>query len=270
MLESLGLFEYGACAFLDAGEILPVRSAQRLPRGAKSVIAVAFPYFVGQKKERNIAKYAAGRDYHEITLQMLHKACAMLKERFPKEEFVPFCDASPLNERRVAYQAGLGVLGKNGMVIHKRFGSYFFIGEMVTSLALVPNRPVLGLCPGCMACIRACPGKALGENGVEADRCASHISQKKGELDEREQAILRAAHTVWGCDICQDVCPLNQKVAPCALKAFETDLCFCITEENLDALYPDRAFNFRKKSVIQRNLRILSPKAGENTTKSQP
>lgn len=217
MLESLGLFEYGACAFLDAGEILPVRSAQRLPQGAKSVIAVAFPYFVGQKKSATSPNTPPGA----ITTNHpanAHKACAMLKERFPKEEFVPFCDASPLNERRVAYQAGLGVLGKNGMVIHERFGSYFFVGEMVTTLALAPNRPVLGPCPGCMACIRACPGKALGENGVEVGRCASHISQKKGELDEQEQAILRAAHTVWGCDICQDVCPLNQKVAPCALK----------------------------------------------------
>lgn len=159
-------------------------------------------------------------------------------------------------------RAGLGVLGKNGMVIHERFGSYFLWAEMVTTLALAPNRPVLGPCPGCMACIRACPGKALGENGVEVGRCASHISQKKGELDEQEQAILRAAHTVWGCDICQDVCPLNQKVAPCALKAFETDLCFCITEENLDALYPDRAFNFRKKSVISAQFAYTFPQSG--------
>jgi len=269
VLAPLGLGECGACAFADVGKLLPVRSAARIPQGAKSVIAIAVPYFAGEQKERNIAKYAAGPDYHGVIMALLLQACALLQARFAQHAFVPFCDASPIDERRAAYLAGLGVLGKNGMVIHKRFGSYFFVGEIVTTLSLAPNRPVLGECDGCMACIGACPGGAIGANGVDPNRCASHISQKKGELTQWEAALLQRAHTVWGCDICQDVCPLNQAVTPCAPQAFAQGLCFCVTQQNVQELYPTRAFAYRKKTVILRNLRILGPQTGNNKANGQ-
>ena len=157
-----------------------------------------------QKKQEPIAAYAHGRDYH----------ISILKELLAKQiEGQPFVDALPIAERELAAMAGLGFIGKNTMLINPKFGSAFFIGGVLLNkdgLEPVPNitsKP----CAKCRRCIDACPNKALTEDGfLDARKCASYLTiEHKGEFNEEQKEW--AKHSIFGCDICQRVCPYNAK-----------------------------------------------------------
>src|SRR5690606_18939879 len=136
-----------------------------------------------------------------------------LERSFPKESFRAFTDSAPLLERDLAHHAGMGWFGKNSCLIHPRKGSFFLLGEIVTSLQLQgPSTPPPDFCGTCRRCIDACPTQAISEDrSLDAGRCISYwtIEAKKPPPDE-----LRNSFQQWffGCDICQDVCPENQKL----------------------------------------------------------
>jgi epoxyqueuosine reductase len=174
-----------------------------------------------------ISRYAWGRDYHEVLWEKLNALLAVLREQVA-EPFAAraYADTGPVSERILAKYAGLGWLGKNTLLLNQSQGSFFFLGVILTSLDLQPSLapselPPPDLCGGCRKCIEACPTEALVEPYVmDARRCISYLTiELRGGIPlEFREAI---GDNVYGCDICQEVCPHNRKAPTTALPDFQ-------------------------------------------------
>jgi epoxyqueuosine reductase QueG len=202
---------WGVCA-MSGDELLPYA---KLPAGTKSIICAAFPYRLAEKyySGRNIARFAVVRDYHEICGARLENACAELRAIYPGEEFVRYCDNTPLPEVRLAVRAGLGVQGYHNLLITKSYGSWVFLGDIATTATLPALRncePPQVDCAACGACRKACPTAALRPEGFVRTQCVSHITQKKGTLMPEETKAMQRTQSCFGCDVCQEVCPANR------------------------------------------------------------
>lgn len=258
LLTAAGLPCVGGCRF-SAELLLPgVRAAARLPQGAKTIFVALFPYFTGIAPQRNLSLYAALPDYHAIAGAMLEQSCQLLQTTFPAGKFVPFVDASPIREVQAAAMAGLGVIGENGQLLTDEYGSFVFIGEIVTDLDFGCIDAPISHCCGCHACLRACPTGALTADGLQKERCRSHFTQKKGTLTDWEREEIRAGGLVWGCDRCTLACPANRHPRITPIAAFREDVVPVVTAENLDRLLSNRAFAWRGKAVLVRNLSLFS------------
>lgn len=247
----------GACRFSDELVLSGVRSASRLPGESKTLLLALFPYYTGRSEGRNLSLYSVIPDYHDVAGDMMKTACGRLKAQFPDGEFVPFVDASPIDEVTAAVRAGLGVRGKNGQLITEKFGSMVFIGEIVTDIDFgISDFPEKG-CESCGKCIKACPTGALSQSGFEKSLCRSHFSQKKGELTEWEKEQLTSGGLAWGCDICTLACPHNAAPAVTPIERFLRDVQPVADEDNLALLMKNRAFAWRGEKVMRRNLSLL-------------
>ncbi len=245
----------GICSFEDIGELFECRAKTRIPRGAKSVIVYLFPYWLGEEiyKNSNISKYAVPADYHIIAGEYLQKITEDLKKEYPENQFEHFCDNSPVNEVRAAVLCGLGVRGKNGLLINEKFGSFCFIGEIITDLVFEYETFKSADCLNCGLCVKKCPAGALSENGVDKTMCLSDITQRKGELSETQIVLIKNSGCIWGCDVCQDVCPMNKGVSVTPLKEFTESAVVRFSEgDSIDG----RAFGWRPRKVIERNLKL--------------
>lgn len=260
-LEQCTITEYGFASFADVLPLLECRAKARIPQRAKSVIVCLFPYHVAEPRRRNISRYAMVEDYHIVAGNMLKAACERLKSAFPENEFVFFTDNSPIREVSSAVRAGLGVLGKNGLLIHPKYGSFVFIGEIVTDLT-VPGAKANGMCIGCGRCAAACPAGAISPEGIDRERCLSHITQKKGTLTPEEETLVRKGNSLWGCDICQEVCPYNHGIPETEIAAFQENIIPYVDYHEIGELVKTRAFGFRGSGVIRRNYEILYGKQG--------
>lgn len=166
ILSGKEAFPFGICSFEQILPCLECRAKQRIPQDAASVLVCLFPYYTGEHKERNISRYAMVTDYHMIAGEYLNRFCKALQEVFPQNQFEPFTDNSPIREVSAAFHAGLGRRGKNGLILHPKYGSYVFIGEVVTDLVLQPDQPLNpGECIGCGKCQKVCPQGALRSDG---------------------------------------------------------------------------------------------------------
>lgn len=219
---------------------------QKLLARARSAIVVALNYFPHPEPEDlaitslKIARYARGKDYHRFFKGRLNQLCVDLGKTYEHEQFVAFSDSSPVLERDLAYRAGLGWVGKNSCLINPNQGSLFFIGEIYTSLNLTSQREVVhDFCGNCRKCIDACPTTAIQENRtLKATACISYLNI---ELKQSPPLELRPMIKDWlfGCDICQEVCPWNQKVfgenlgqAPVSRDEMIVDLKYLLTTSN--------------------------------------
>jgi len=187
--------------------------------GAKSVISVLFNYFPAQKQSDPegpvISKYAYGKDYHLFVKEKLNDLLMFIQASVSPCHGRAFVDSAPVLERPWARAAGLGWIGKHSLLISKEYGSYVFIGELIIDLELGYDPPFASdLCGSCSRCIEACPTHAIvAPRIIDARKCISyHTIENKGEVPEsiRENLHLR----IFGCDICQDVCPWNKKLVP--------------------------------------------------------
>jgi epoxyqueuosine reductase len=207
---------------LDPRELLP---------GARSIIVVGLNYYtetppstVPDSERAVFARYARGDDYHDVMGERLRDLLAFLQERVPGAESRVYVDAGPVLEREVAQRAGLGWFGKNTMLINTRRGSYFFLGEIVTNVALPSDSPARGSCGTCRRCIDACPTQAIvAPFLLDARRCISYLTiELKGPIpNELQPAIGEAGNRVFGCDICQEVCPFSRRSVPTSEAAFQ-------------------------------------------------
>ncbi len=230
---------------------------------SESAVVALFPYFV-KGEEGNLSMYARGLDYHLVAEEKLQKIAEFLVELGATETFV-HADKGELDDRKAAFQAGLGFFGKNGMLICEEFGSYFFIGQVVHDLKFEADIPLAESCLSCGACLRECPGGALSHRGFELERCLSQISQRKSELTELEKELIRKNGFCWGCDVCQRVCPHNKDLETTAIPEFLVRRITELTVSEVEPLsnrefkeaFGDYAFSWRGKNVILRNLRVL-------------
>ena len=145
----------------------------------RSILIFALPYFVGNANERNISLYAVPRDYHLFFKEFSHKFVDFLRELYPTGTFLPFADSSPIDERHAAAVSGLGILGENGLIITPKYGSYVFLGEVISdvepeALGIAVKYTKIKKCIGCGRCKEACPKKETVTN-----ECLSAITQKK-------------------------------------------------------------------------------------------
>jgi epoxyqueuosine reductase len=159
----------------------------------------------------HVARYAWGDDYHEVLLGRLETLLGWMRDQHPEPfDARPYVDTGPVQERVYAQHAGVGWIGKNSCVIHPQLGSFLFLAEIICSLALTPDTPAFDQCGTCTLCLEACPTRALVAPGVlDATRCISYLTiEHRGDIPETLGADV-GTH-VFGCDICQEVCPWNQ------------------------------------------------------------
>jgi len=247
----------GVCEFEQGLPLLPCRAARRVPGSAASVIVAAFPYYTGEHAGANVSRYAMVADYHRVVGRLLGHLAAELRGRFPSEDFQPFVDNSPLREVQAARAAGLGIVGRNGQLITGEYGSYVFLGAVVTSLRIPPDNPNPGGCGDCGRCLAQCPTGALTPDGLDKDRCRSHITQKKGALTQWERDEIQAGGLVWGCDICQNCCPHNQTARPTPIDAFRQGVEPRFSLNDMDRLLDRMPYGYRGPGVLARNWHIL-------------
>ena len=185
---------------------------------ARSVLCVGLqydtphPYSMAAPADAGwISRYAWGDDYHEVMTAMLERLADRLRSEAPPFESRVYVDTGPVAEKAWAAAAGLGAPGKNACLLHPEHGSWFLLGELVTDLDLPADRPRPDMCGSCTACLEACPTGALVEPYVlDATRCISYLTiELKGAIPDDRRAGL--GRHVFGCDICQDVCPWNRK-----------------------------------------------------------
>lgn len=161
------------------------------------------------------ARYARGEDYHDVMTARLKDLLGFVKDCAGENaDGRVYVDAGPILEREVARRAGLGWYGKNTMLINTRRGSYFFLGEIVTNVALATDNPAVGGCGTCTRCLDACPTGAIIEPyKIDARRCLSYLTiELKGDIPEEfRPALADAGNRIYGCDICQEVCPFNER-----------------------------------------------------------
>jgi epoxyqueuosine reductase len=194
----------------DPGVLLP---------GAKSVICVAVNYYSKVREEANAARerdgqgvfsvYAHGRDYHLVVREMLRALETRLRESFPQLRAKICVDTQPISERDFAIRSGIAWLGKNTCVISPDYGSWIFLGEMITNLDVKSGTPLGTLCGSCTRCVDACPTGALAEEYVlDSKKCISYLTiEKRGDVPPDMHAPI--GNHIFGCDICQNVCPFN-------------------------------------------------------------
>lgn len=250
----------GICSFeLIRDNLIKCRAAQRLPENAKSVIIAAFPYYPGDEicRKANVSKYAVSADYHQIVISRLEAAAEKLRKKYEGYEFEVFADNSPIPEVMTAALAGIGVRGKNSLLITKEYGSFVFLGEIVTDLPLAPTGGVIAECIGCGRCVDACPGKAIGNSHIDKENCLSDITQRKGELTQAQMNMIASSGCAWGCDICQDVCPMNKEKRTAPLDEF-MQTAIPVVDETTPI--EGRAYAWRGEKPIRRNLGIIRSK----------
>jgi len=184
--------------------------------GAKSVISLGLNYYTNENYENKkstgkISRYAWGKDYHLIIWEKLDKLVERLKNIDTNFEAKTYVDTGPVMDKAWAVKSGIGWMGKHTNVINKEYGSWFFIATIITNYEFEYNEPIADFCGTCTACIDACPTNAIVENYVvDANRCISYLTiENKGEISKEFSG--KFDNWIFGCDICQDVCPWNDK-----------------------------------------------------------
>lgn len=196
---------------------------EKILPGVKSLICVGMNYYTGAPGNR-IARYAHGEDYHRVIGEKLKELEALIVMVDPSAKTKSYVDTGPVLERSYAARAGLGWIGKNTMLINDGLGSYFFLGEILTTLEFPSEEygvPALDQCGTCSKCLDACPTQAFPEPGVlDANKCVSYltIEYKKDFSPEQEKMV---GDHLYGCDVCQEVCPYNDRIPSTPLKEFQ-------------------------------------------------
>lgn len=257
--ESEGIEYYAVLPYSAVREINPALAARSgvMPG---SVIIFLLPYYTAEAD--NLSVYSASRDYHIVIREVTGRLIARLSELFPDSTSRGFGDHSPIDEIDAALTARLGILGDSGLLINERYGTYVFVADVLTDIppeVLGASEPKAHLtCEHCGACAAACPTGILRG---ESEECLSAITQRKGELTDEEVSLMRECNTVWGCDVCQRVCPHNADPLQTPLAFFHEGRLQRLTSEILDAMsdeeFKQRAFAWRGRKTVERNLKLL-------------
>ena len=230
----------------------------KLVEGARSVISLSYNYYTPQKQKDptapKIAMYALGKDYHSIVKKQADALLQYICTQAGKVQGKCFVDTAPILERTWAQRAGVGWVGKNTNLLTKRQGSYFFLAEIILDLTLDYDSPVRNYCGSCTLCIDACPTQAIYEPyKLDASKCISYFT-----IELKEQVIPPAYHGkfdnwMYGCDICQQVCPINSQATPHTSQALNPSLPLLdMTKEEWNDLSQQKYQEIFKGSAVKR------------------
>ncbi|MFL2999077.1 MAG: tRNA epoxyqueuosine(34) reductase QueG [Cytophagales bacterium] len=243
----------------------------KLVPGAKSIISLTFNYFPTKKKFNDnsflISKYAYGKDYHIIIKDKLKELFSQMKKEVGDIEGRVFVDSAPIHERAWAKISGLGWIGKNSLLLNKKMGSYFFLAEIICDLDLEYDSTVSDHCGSCTKCIDACPTDAITQaQVVDANRCISYLTiENKNEIPKELSKSFN--NYIFGCDICQDVCPWNKFSTSHNEKEFLPNEEFSkmskkdwqeLTHETFNKIFKNSAVKRAKFQGLKRNIKAVT------------
>jgi epoxyqueuosine reductase len=240
--------------------------------GAKSVITLMMNYYPEKQQEQGlpkVAKYAYGNDYHEVIREKLKRLLGQVKDNFGDIHGRGFVDSAPVLERAWAVKSGLGWVGKNGNLIHKQAGSFFFIATLIVDVELIYDNPFAkDYCGTCTRCIDSCPTNAiLPDKVVDGSKCISYFTIELKDALLPENMKGKFENWMFGCDVCQDVCPWNRFSKPHSEIAFtpipevlnfSTNDWEELTEESFKTIFRHSPIKRTKFAGIKRNLRFIS------------
>jgi epoxyqueuosine reductase len=246
----------------------------KLVPGAKSVISLMYNYYTEENQQDEelpkISMYALGKDYHKIVRKKLKQLFEQIQETFGKIEGRYFVDSAPVLERDWAKRSGLGWSGKNTLTINPKLGSYFFLAEIICDLALEYDLPIKDYCGTCTRCIEACPTEAISANGylLDSNKCISYLTiERKDEIPTEFRD--KMGGYMYGCDICQQVCPWNRfskshneeafNARPELLSMSKNDW-IEIQEDTFNKIFEGSAVKRTKFKGLKRNINFLYPK----------
>jgi epoxyqueuosine reductase len=259
---------HGSMQYMENNFDLRVDPTKLVP-DAKSVITILYNYYPSTTQQTDAARvsyYAYGKDYHEVIRKKLREFLFELKQQIGEINGRGFVDSAPVLERSWAQHAGLGWIGKNGNLINKQQGSFFFIATLIVDLELAPDLAFAkDYCGTCTKCIEACPTEAILPNKViNGSKCISYYTI---ELKENEMpANANTANWLFGCDVCQTVCPWNRFSQPNKEAAFQPlheilhykkEDWEALTEEKFKEIFKYSPIKRTKFSGITRNLKLL-------------
>ena len=245
---------------------------QKLVPNAKSVITVLKNYFPNEHQigiVPKVSKYAYGKDYHEVIKQQLNEFYSILKKQIGDFNGRGFVDSAPVLERAWAVKSGLGWVGKNGNLINKKSGSFFFIATLIIDVELDYDHPyVKDYCGTCTKCIDSCPTEAILPNKVvDGSKCISYFTIELKEALIPAEMQGKFGEWMFGCDVCQDVCPWNRFAKPHnelqftpipEILNFTTSQWEELTEEQFKSIFKNSPLKRTKYSGIKRNLKFIS------------
>jgi len=243
----------------------------KLVPGSKSVITLLLNYFPSEKQKDDapkVSKYAFGNDYHEVIKSKLKLFLQLLKENIGEINGRGFTDSAPVLERTWAEKSGLGWVGKNGNLITKNSGSFFFIATLITDLELETDNPFIkDYCGSCTKCIDSCPTDAiLPDKVIDGSKCISYFTIELKDALIPEKMKDKFENKMFGCDICQDVCPWNRFSKPTSeieftplneILNFSKNDWEEITEESFKIIFKKSPLKRSKFEGIKRNLKFL-------------
>jgi len=262
---------HGNMKYMENYFDLRIDPAKLVP-GAKSVITLLLNYFPEQEQNENsprIARYAFGKDYHEVIKKKLHVFLSLIREHIGDVQGRGFVDSAPVLERTWALRSGLGWVGKNGNLINKQNGSYFFIATLITDLDLRFDDPFAkDFCGTCTRCMDACPTEAiLPDKVVDGSKCISYFTIELKELLIPDTMKGKFDNWLFGCDTCQEVCPWNRfssntreaEFAPLPqILNFSNSQWEELTEETFKHIFRQSPLKRSKFEGIKRNLHFLN------------
>lgn len=223
--------------------------------GAKTIISVAANYLPSIRQDAHspqFALYAYGQDYHDIVRNKLKTLEQFIADNWGAESRV-CVDTAPIMEKYWAREAGIGFIGRNNLLIIPGKGSFFFLGELITTLELTPDKPCPLSCGNCNRCVDACPGNALlDHNSLDARKCLScQLIERRGKLPQ--WVAEKVGNRVYGCDTCQLCCPHNSQASPTHIEEFQPSTDFLnLTHDSIATMTPESFKSVFGKSAVKR------------------
>ncbi len=241
--------------------------------GARSVTTLLLNYFPSQQQNEDapqVSKYALGKDYHEVIRNKLKIFMQMIQENIGEVHGRGFADSAPVLEKSWAMKGGLGWIAKNGNLITRKNGSFFFIATLILDLELEYDDPFIkDYCGSCTRCIDHCPTDAILDNKViDGSKCISYFTIELKDMLIPENMKGKFGNRIFGCDVCQDVCPWNRFSQPTKeneftalpeILNFSTNDWEELTEESFNVIFKDSPLKRSKYAGIKRNLKFIHP-----------
>jgi len=210
--------------------------SKKILQDAKTIISLGVNYYTEIPEDCLFPRYLTRVDYHIEIKRMLYEFVKEFKKLIKDIKYKFFVDSSPIFEKYWAKKSGIGFTGKNSLIINKNFGSFIFLSEVIINEEIEPDKEIENLCGNCRKCIESCPTGAIIKEGIiDARKCISYLTiEKKSKLNEIEESYIKKGNKIFGCEVCQDVCPFNKNLK-------ET--------ENLNLKLPEELKNLKIKDI---------------------